>query len=521
MIGRTTVGGRVPPPSVATLATALVLHLDSSLSVDTLAHALWGDAPPPTARKAIQNAVVALRRLLGDAGAIETAPGSYRLRASVIETDLGAFEQCVREAAAAFAAGDHQRAVRCADDGLGLWRGDPFADAGAVAEAVMARASLDVARAELRRVRVRALRELGDAGVVAELREMVAENPLDEEVWAILVACLVDAGRTGEALRAYEEARRAVGELGALPGPALREAEARLACSTAVPDTLEIRYAEQSESRVAFHVIEGTGPDVVIVPYGISNLESDFEIESVRDFELRLAAFSRVIRLDLRGDGLSDPLPGGRLANTLDEAAEDILTVLDALGSGSAVLFAWDAGAATAIHLAAMEPQRVAGLILMHGFARARWADDYPHGVGPEFEQELLALATTSWGSGAVVRRLNPSVDPRAEPGFLGPRTERLDATRARAVAMIRQHFDIDVRQELASVKTPTLLLHRRSNQFITIGHSRFLEEHIPHSTLVELGGDSNMPFLGDVDAVVELTEDFLRHCTMGTPPAP
>jgi len=59
--------------------------------------------------------------------------------------------------------------------------------------------------------------------LVASLRELIGERPLDESLWSLLVTALALSGRTGEALAAFDEARRTfVDELGIEPGPELR-----------------------------------------------------------------------------------------------------------------------------------------------------------------------------------------------------------------------------------------------------------------------------------------------------------
>ncbi|MGZ8763693.1 MAG: adenylate/guanylate cyclase domain-containing protein, partial [Acidimicrobiia bacterium] len=69
---------------------------------------------------------------------------------------------------------------------------------------------------------------------------------------------------------------------------------------------------------------------------------------------------------------------------------------------------------------------------------------------------------------------------------------------------------DADVRDRLADISAPTLLLHRRGNPFLRVGHSRYLAEHIDGARYVELDGEDHVPWAGDADAVLTEIERFL-----------
>ena len=75
--------------------------------------------------------------------------------------------------------------------------------------------------------RIEADVELGLAAEVAgELEGLVAEYPLRERLWRLLVLALYRCGRQADALAAYRRAREVLaGELGIEPGAELRELE--------------------------------------------------------------------------------------------------------------------------------------------------------------------------------------------------------------------------------------------------------------------------------------------------------
>jgi class 3 adenylate cyclase len=68
----------------------------------------------------------------------------------------------------------------------------------------------------------------------------------------------------------------------------------------------------------------------------------------------------------------------------------------------------------------------------------------------------------------------------------------------------------VDIRRLLGSMRVPTLLLHRTGDRFVDVHTSRYMARRIPGARLVELSGDDHLPFFGDQDAVVALTQEFL-----------
>ena len=209
---------------------ALVLGGGDVISADRLVDALWGEHPPRSAVKTLQNLVLRLRKALGP-GVIETQAPGYRLVGRAADIDARRFDELVREALDARAADRPGDAATGLREALCLWRGEPLEelDGWAAADAEARRLG------ELRRV---AAEELVDAElacgraatVVAELEAMVAAEPLRERRWAMLVLALYRCGRQADALRAYQRARTLLGEeLGIEPGPELRALERAVA----------------------------------------------------------------------------------------------------------------------------------------------------------------------------------------------------------------------------------------------------------------------------------------------------
>ena len=130
-----------------------------------------------------------------------------------------------------------------------------------------------------------------------------------------------------------------------------------------VPTT---RYARSGDVHIAYQ-ITGDGPiDVLLIPDGVIPIEAMLDEPSFARFIERLGTFARVIRFDRRGTGLSDPVAATD-PPTLELWAQDADAVLDAVGSKQAALIGMAERGFVATLLAAMRPERVSALVLVHG----------------------------------------------------------------------------------------------------------------------------------------------------------
>jgi DNA-binding SARP family transcriptional activator len=109
------------------LIALLLLHANKVVSAERIVDVLWGEAPPPTARKALQVQVSRLRRMLGE-GVLETRAPGYLIRVQDGELDAQRFERLATQGKYALAAGDPGRAGALLRTALGLWRGPALAD---------------------------------------------------------------------------------------------------------------------------------------------------------------------------------------------------------------------------------------------------------------------------------------------------------------------------------------------------------------------------------------------------------
>ena len=214
-------------PKWRSVLATLLIHPGQIVPADILINEVWGDAPPAKAANLISIYVLRLRRLLDDADStllVTRAPG-YQLRVGPADTDAQLFETMVRDGRRALAAGDPEGAASQLAEALMLWHGSPLAD---VPPTPLVEAEAErLAELRLDAAELRITAELacgGHAQVVPELRRLLADHPLREGLWLLLIRALDGAGRHAEALDAYGQARSAIAdELGVDPGAELRQ----------------------------------------------------------------------------------------------------------------------------------------------------------------------------------------------------------------------------------------------------------------------------------------------------------
>ncbi len=270
------------------------------------------------------------------------------------------------------------------------------------------------------------------------------------------------------------------------------------------------QYAKSGGVHIAYQVT-GSGPiDLVIVPGFVSHLEHEWEHPWPARYLERLGSFSRLIRFDKRGTGLSDRVGG---IPSLEERMDDVRAVMDAAQSECAALFGLSEGGPMSLLFAATYPRRTSALVLYGAYARRSWAPDHPCGNTEQEWQTMIDAIEQGWGDVGRVDTRAPSAD--ASYRQWGATYQRLAASPGAAVAVMQMNKEIDVRPILPAIRTPTLVLHRTGDGVTRVEQARYLAEHIPGARLVELAGADHAPWVGDIDLIVDEVEEFLtgaRH---------
>jgi class 3 adenylate cyclase len=287
----------------------------------------------------------------------------------------------------------------------------------------------------------------------------------------------------------------------------------------AVSELPETQYATTNDGVYIAYQVLGEGPSdlLLIGETATGHLELAWEIPALTRVFRRLASFRRLIRLDLRGSGLSDPL-GRAEQPSLEERAKEMLAVLDAVGSERTAVVANNVGGLLGIFFAVSYPTRTSALVLDGCYARFTRAADYPWGWPRETVDRALAILASSPERAAdqLVNTLAPHAlgdDPELRSQYV--RYWRTVTSPGQKKLLAEMAMLTDVRPLLGSIQAPTLVLCRSGDQYLRPSHSVYLAEHIPGAKLVELPGEDNLMFVGDTDAVVGEIEEFLtgaRH---------
>ncbi|GLZ33332.1 SARP family transcriptional regulator [Lentzea sp. NBRC 105346] len=197
------------PPKPAQILAVLATECGRIVPVERLIDLIWGEEPPPQARKSLQVHISCLRRT---GLPVEHRASGYVLAADPATVDLHVFRALVAEAAES-----PDPAVRSdrLKKALALWRGAPLVHAQ----------TLEVQRLAAIEAWVDAELSLGrHAEVLDAVSSYVADHPLSEKLRGQLMTALARSGRRADAMRVFREARRTlVDELGVEPGAELQQ----------------------------------------------------------------------------------------------------------------------------------------------------------------------------------------------------------------------------------------------------------------------------------------------------------
>jgi class 3 adenylate cyclase len=275
----------------------------------------------------------------------------------------------------------------------------------------------------------------------------------------------------------------------------------------------------------------GAGPiELVFVGPFVSHIELFWTVPEIKAFFDKLATFCRIVMFDKAGVGLSDPVPHVR---TVDERANEIEAVMDAVGFGSAVLFGMNDGGFASIVFAATRPERTRTMILADSYSffgfTGGWDDvecdpaelwararkTFPE-LGEEYVpsveqiariQEIARAVRSRWGSGATLSITVPSLAGRLRQLAT---FERMCASPGMARASLEAALRIDVRPILPAITVPTLIIHAREDPVVPVQAGRYSADRIPGARYVELDGADHLPWLSDSDRILTEIEEFL-----------
>jgi class 3 adenylate cyclase/pimeloyl-ACP methyl ester carboxylesterase len=270
-----------------------------------------------------------------------------------------------------------------------------------------------------------------------------------------------------------------------------------------VPET---HYATLGDDFIAYQVFGDGDVDLLFVPASGDCIELRWDWAPYTRFLDWLGERARVISFDRRGTGASDPASGDVLPSW-EQWADDARAVLDAVGSERAVLYGHADSGPTAILFAASHPSRTRGLILVNTSACYAAAPDYPVGMP---EEALLVASQTvrdAWGTKPIGAWVGGGAD--FQQFFL--KSQRMYMTPRAASRVFSFQMSLDVRNALALIRVPTLVLHCvEMRQPLSVGHGRYLAEHIEGADFAGLPGSDSMIFNQPATDALDHIEGYL-----------
>jgi len=329
-------------------------------------------------------------------------------------------------------------------------------------------------------------------------RELVMQDPTDEEAGVALMRELARAGDRHGALRQFESLDRALRrELGVGPGPeatALRDELLSLlrdagSITPADEGRLEqqIRFCRTPDGVTLAYACSGSGPPLVKAANWLTHVDHDWHSRVWRHWLVDLSRRHRLIRYDERGCGLSD---WDIKPPSFDSWVNDLETVVDAAGLDRFPLLGLSQGGPVAVAYALRHPERVTKLVLYGTYAKGRRV----RATSDEARREQLLeleLVRLGWGLDEPVFRqvFTSQFMPEGSRELWDDFNElqRRTTSAENAAQVLEMAGDIDVMELAPQVRVPTLVLHPRDDQSTPMKEGRQMASLIPGSRFVAL----------------------------------
>ena len=273
------------------------------------------------------------------------------------------------------------------------------------------------------------------------------------------------------------------------------------------------RYARSGDAYIAYETFGEGAVDLLWITDGFIPIDMMDEEPHLSRVVRRLCSFSRLIRFDRRGVGSSDPcVPED--PPTMEQWCDDVLAVLDEVGSERAAVLGANEMGQLGLLLGASHPDRVSHVIVVNAFACL--TADLADPSGAKLSDEMLdvmvndIVAPVADGEGDLVAQLAPSL--RADRQFREwfEDAGRRGASPSSARALLRVALGNDVRDVLPAVRTPTLVVHYRDDVATPVQQGRYIAQLVPDARYVELDAADDIWWAAPPDAVLDEIEEFL-----------
>jgi class 3 adenylate cyclase/alpha-beta hydrolase superfamily lysophospholipase len=257
------------------------------------------------------------------------------------------------------------------------------------------------------------------------------------------------------------------------------------------------------DDRIAYQVFGEGDVDLVFAPAMGDCIDLRWYWPPYASFLRQLGTEARVIMFDRQGTGASDS-PSGEVLPSWERWADEARVVLDEVGSEQAVILGSIDAGATAILFAASQPSRTRGLILAN--STSHFAENLPARIS----EDVALFTQGAWGTEALAEFGAP--DSARDPMYRrwAAMNQRLSLRPNDARSVLRHHASMDVRVSLASVRVPTLVLHRQGYTAPPPEHGRYLADNIPGARLALVSGNDGVIYSEPVAEILGHIKEFL-----------
>jgi len=250
------------------------------------------------------------------------------------------------------------------------------------------------------------------------------------------------------------------------------------------------------EEGVRLHVQDvGTGHPVVLVSgFGFDHRLWD------RQVRVLAAQGHRVVCVSQRGHGASDKPLGGY---DVDRLAKDLVTAMERLEIGDAVLVGHSFGGQVAFHASAIAPHVILKLVLVGSNAvRASRSADFPFGTPQEATIDALVADEHADRIAARYKTIRSGFSDEPDRRLLDWLVHcSLDMPSWAAIACYRSMMTADLLAEMPLVTQPVLQIVGRLDPIHSAKGARWLQERLQNATLVEFADCAHYPMLEAADA--------------------
>ncbi len=275
---------------------------------------------------------------------------------------------------------------------------------------------------------------------------------------------------------------------------------------TTSPNAQEVSFCFAPDGAQLAWARVGTGPAVLKAPNWLNHLEYEWRSPLWGPVWAQMAQFCDLYRFDQRGNGLSDWEP--------PELSEDVMisdmhAVAVSAGLNRFFLFGISQGCAFSVRYAMEHPDKVAGLILVGGYARGMLRR------GSQSQNDLHAATTTlirqGWGSpNPAFRHIfteSMMPDATADQKSSFDELQRVATSPENAARINEMNASVDVSALAQEVRVPTLVLHSEGDGRVPAAEGRRLAALIPDARFVALPGNNHALVDGSEALAVFLEE--------------